>query len=182
MSSARTPARCPARSSRRGSANHCAWPACPACPSWHSTLRPGASRGTSSTCAGERAGRALRIGQHHHIVGGLQHGGEHLAPGDAVAAVHRAAPARSSRARRSATWCPARRNCRRSACPAAPPDRRCAAWHRALTSGLCSTGMTTEACMLNASAVDGQPWPKRLVSDACDRESWHPRRPIAARR
>jgi hypothetical protein len=28
------------------------------------------------------------------------------------------------------------------------------------TSALCSNGMTTEACMLKASAVDGQPCPK----------------------
>ena len=27
------------------------------------------------------------------------------------------------------------------------------------TSALCNSGMTTEACMLKASAVDGQPWP-----------------------
>ena len=42
--------------------------------------------------AGERRGCLVRIGHHHDVVGGLQHRGEHLASGDAVAAVHAPGP------------------------------------------------------------------------------------------
>ena len=87
---------------------------------------PGASRRDQQQDAGRRRRRILGIGEHHHVIGRFEHRGEHLAPGDAVAAGDAPRPCAQAAARRSARYGRARKNCRRSAFPAARPDRRCA--------------------------------------------------------